>query len=260
MDEGDPAPFVVKLSAQSVLPVRVPVATMDGTAVAGSDYTAIDRTLTFQPGTDSLTVDVSTRDGTDFVFDGTASEPYGEDDAPNPQSVYAASKLLGEWFAQGARHYVLRVESLFGGGEAPAPGAAGRRPFPRPQFFGGPRPQFSAFPRPQFSFEGCYLPLEPPLGQQRSTARSRRFERHATTRRSPERYDHRRYPHDVKRPGAEKPNVPTGVPPRTDQTPRNDVLAGVGRRRALRGRAAGQRSDVTSARARTSRRSRTATS
>ena len=128
MDEGDPAPFVVKLSAQSVLPVRVPVATMDGTAVAGSDYTAIDRTLTFQPGTDSLTVDVSTRDGTDFVFDGTASEPYGEDDAPNPQSVYAASKLLGEWFAQGARHYVLRVESLFGGGEAPAPGAAGRRP------------------------------------------------------------------------------------------------------------------------------------
>ena len=51
--------------------------------------------------------------GTDFVFDGTASEPYREDDAPNPQSVYAASKLLGEWFAQGARHYVLRVESLF---------------------------------------------------------------------------------------------------------------------------------------------------
>lgn len=65
--------------------------------------------------------------GTDFVFDGTASEPYGEDDPPNPQSVYAASKLLGEWFARGARHYyVLRVESLFGGG-ALAPGADGRR-------------------------------------------------------------------------------------------------------------------------------------
>ena len=62
VDEGDPARFEVKLSAQSVLPVRVSVATMDGTAVAGSDYTAIDRTLTFQPGTDSLTVDVSTRD------------------------------------------------------------------------------------------------------------------------------------------------------------------------------------------------------
>lgn len=64
--------------------------------------------------------------GTDFVFDGAASEPYGEDDAPNPQSVYAASKLLGEWFARGARHYVLRVESLFGG-VARAPGAGGGR-------------------------------------------------------------------------------------------------------------------------------------
>ncbi len=53
---------------------------------------------------------------TDFVFDGTASLPYAEDDTPNPRSVYAASKLLGEWFARDApRHYVLRVESLFGG-------------------------------------------------------------------------------------------------------------------------------------------------
>ena len=65
--------------------------------------------------------------GTDFVFDGTASAPYREEDAPNPQSVYAASKLLGEWFARGGRHYVLRVESLFGGAVG-APGAAGRRP------------------------------------------------------------------------------------------------------------------------------------
>ncbi|MCE2540269.1 MAG: dTDP-4-dehydrorhamnose reductase [Acidobacteria bacterium] len=64
--------------------------------------------------------------GTDFVFDGTASEPYREDDAPNPQSVYAASKLLGEWFARSARHYVLRVESLFGG-PARLAGADGRR-------------------------------------------------------------------------------------------------------------------------------------
>jgi dTDP-4-dehydrorhamnose reductase len=53
---------------------------------------------------------------TDFVFDGLASEPYSEDDRPCPQSAYAASKLAGEWFAADApRHYVLRVESLFGG-------------------------------------------------------------------------------------------------------------------------------------------------
>jgi dTDP-4-dehydrorhamnose reductase len=64
---------------------------------------------------------------TDFVFDGQASRPYDECAEPAPQSVYASSKLLGEWFATGApRHYVLRVESLFGGG-AESPQPAGRR-------------------------------------------------------------------------------------------------------------------------------------
>jgi dTDP-4-dehydrorhamnose reductase len=53
---------------------------------------------------------------TDFVFDGAASRPYVEEDPPNPRSAYAASKLLGEWFAaEIPAHYVLRVESLFGG-------------------------------------------------------------------------------------------------------------------------------------------------
>ena len=53
---------------------------------------------------------------TDFVFDGLAAAPYTEEDAPNPQSVYAMSKLVGEWFARDAQAYVLRVASLFGGG------------------------------------------------------------------------------------------------------------------------------------------------
>jgi dTDP-4-dehydrorhamnose reductase len=56
---------------------------------------------------------------TDFVFSGDASGPMPESLAPNPRSAYAASKLLGEWFAAEApRAYVLRVESLFG--SAPA--------------------------------------------------------------------------------------------------------------------------------------------
>jgi len=56
---------------------------------------------------------------TDFVFDGKATRPYVEEDVPNPQSVYAQSKLLGEWFALDApRAFVLRVESLFGGANA----------------------------------------------------------------------------------------------------------------------------------------------
>jgi dTDP-4-dehydrorhamnose reductase len=53
---------------------------------------------------------------TDFVFSGTASTPYVETDRPEPRSVYAQSKLIGEWLAADApRHYVVRVESLFGG-------------------------------------------------------------------------------------------------------------------------------------------------
>lgn len=63
---------------------------------------------------------------TDFVFDGKATEPYTETDAPNPRGAYAASKLMGEWFAADApRAYVLRVESLFGSvrGARPAKGS-----------------------------------------------------------------------------------------------------------------------------------------
>jgi len=56
---------------------------------------------------------------TDFVFDGVSERPYREDDEPNPRGTYAVSKLLGEWFAaEVPRHYVLRVESLFGGSNA----------------------------------------------------------------------------------------------------------------------------------------------
>src|SRR5579863_2399169 len=65
----------------------------------------------------------------DFVFGGTLARPLTEEDALNPRSVYAASKMLGEWFAADApRAYVLRVESLFGGvpgGPAPRGSVAG---------------------------------------------------------------------------------------------------------------------------------------
>jgi dTDP-4-dehydrorhamnose reductase len=57
--------------------------------------------------------------GTDFVFNGESATPYRETDAPRPGSNYGLSKLVGEWFAEDAPdHYVLRVESLFGGERA----------------------------------------------------------------------------------------------------------------------------------------------
>jgi dTDP-4-dehydrorhamnose reductase len=53
---------------------------------------------------------------TDYVFDGRKTTPYTEDDAPNPLSVYAESKLAGEQLALARcqRTFVVRVCGLFG--------------------------------------------------------------------------------------------------------------------------------------------------
>ena len=53
---------------------------------------------------------------TDYVFDGTATRPYREDDAPNPRTAYGASKLAGELLTRrhGPRHFVIRTSAVFG--------------------------------------------------------------------------------------------------------------------------------------------------
>jgi dTDP-4-dehydrorhamnose reductase len=53
---------------------------------------------------------------TDYVFDGTQSQPYTEDDQPHPQSVYGASKWAGEQAVQArcARHLILRTSWVLG--------------------------------------------------------------------------------------------------------------------------------------------------
>jgi dTDP-4-dehydrorhamnose reductase len=53
---------------------------------------------------------------TDYVFDGTAAEPYEEESRTNPINTYGASKLAGETALResGADFLILRTQWLFG--------------------------------------------------------------------------------------------------------------------------------------------------
>ena len=58
--ESGTAEFTVRLSSASGRPVTVAYRTVDGTAVAGADYTAAGGTLEFQPGATTRTITVGT--------------------------------------------------------------------------------------------------------------------------------------------------------------------------------------------------------
>ena len=53
---------------------------------------------------------------TDYVFDGSQRRPYVETDTPNPQSIYAISKLAGEQIVRryANRYFLVRTCGLYG--------------------------------------------------------------------------------------------------------------------------------------------------
>ena len=53
---------------------------------------------------------------TDYVFDGKKQAPYTEEDSPHPLSVYAVSKLAGEYFVESIleKYYLIRTCGLYG--------------------------------------------------------------------------------------------------------------------------------------------------
>ena len=53
---------------------------------------------------------------TDYVFDGTKTAPYTEDDVPNPINVYGKTKLAGERAIQaiGVQHLIFRTSWVYG--------------------------------------------------------------------------------------------------------------------------------------------------
>lgn len=55
---------------------------------------------------------------TDYVYDGKKGTPYWEGDAPNPLSMYASSKLAGEYYVEQllTRFYIARTAWVFGPG------------------------------------------------------------------------------------------------------------------------------------------------
>ena len=102
--EGGVAGFEVTLSEQSGQDVTVRVRTSNGTARSGSDYDAVDTTLTFSPGDTRKTVDVQTTADDDHeedetftvrlsspngatIDDGTGDGTITNDDAPPRLSI-----------------------------------------------------------------------------------------------------------------------------------------------------------------------------
>jgi dTDP-4-dehydrorhamnose reductase len=101
-----------------------PTVVWNAAAATGVDALESDPDLAYRINAEAVGVlaDVSRRQGavlvhfsTDYVFDGTKSGAYSENDAPNPLNVYGKSKLAGEEAVRqaGGRWFVLRTSWLY---------------------------------------------------------------------------------------------------------------------------------------------------
>jgi dTDP-4-dehydrorhamnose reductase len=106
------------------------VTTRDGVVVNATAHTAVDRAesepelaMRINAEAPARLAEVCTARGarlvhysTDYVFDGTATTPYREDDATSPLGSYGRSKLAGERSIQasGAEHLILRTAWVYG--------------------------------------------------------------------------------------------------------------------------------------------------
>ena len=121
--------LVADLAAPDTLPALVAQVAPDLVVNAGA-YTAVDQAekepeLAHRVNADApgaLAAACATAGipivhfSTDYVFDGSGTRPYREDDAPAPLGAYGASKLAGEQAvrASGAAHKIFRLCWVYG--------------------------------------------------------------------------------------------------------------------------------------------------
>ena len=83
-----PGSIVINAAAYT----QVDAAEEERDAAFATNATGVSNLATIAKAKNARVIHVST----DYVFDGVAREPYGEDSPTNPASVYGASKLAGE--------------------------------------------------------------------------------------------------------------------------------------------------------------------
>ena len=112
LGRADAGTVVVNATAEN----RVDHAETDATDAVAVNVTGVAHVARACRARGAFLVHVST----DYVFDGTATRPYTEDDVPNPRGAYARSKLGGELVvrALAPRHAVVRTAGLYAEGGA----------------------------------------------------------------------------------------------------------------------------------------------